>query len=796
MPFKSKKGRSGASVKPRKDRVKLTLGRFREQQRLQNQQPIEEEELPRVPVALFPNEEFNEEELPNEEEQESLAQRAARRNPRRNPDIFDYAEEESSGDEELSEDEDDVVYVPQDPKKYCEPLFTNAFEAVKSYKNMRLAVAVYFEVVLGSPREHEWKIRGTITTICGVFCDSRNAFRVTVRTVLRDVLHCQAKKIIYSAEGQYGVTGRKPIVPIDSLEAEIIADAFEGGNSIQMSTHIVNQFRKDNELESLTESAVRGCMERLLPEIKKIKKGKQGSNDVNSAWCQASLRWFSQLLLRFQKVDFNHDMFRFILGDKYDADNPPDCYNVSLLTKLDLSSIAWFDEIHKKCVIGPAGSRICKGRENLSICFKRDKDGKLDLENGKYPEDPKRILQVKYEREARFCFGFYLSVTDGVKEGKKIETVFDYTEKLLVTRVTRNKLRLQQIGCIRAKKGTQSSIWVTNERVRGSIYLNDSITSIQGIKQKTFEKLSVHGFREVKDLQALVGGVPKIKEIAASIPGISFKGLSGFIKHTESTLEGNAPAPIDHRLSDNPYLSLYGKDDWEEVIDRTAMAGKQCVTDLIDYMFEETENTLGSKGMVYHDALSLMTGADSVQYMKDKGYYERWILPENGLMGPDGGVGGELKAYRSKPTGNRPESNPCDSSLFSHLNSAVNRHVIATQGYDDQEKQFSLSTPRRTASAYKRVWLLYPRPETIRKDIEKVLGSFLAVFEAQGKIVHGLGDRNGRRHVAVKKLGGKRERRRAFNDYDTKQLLHIDAEPAAGLIVHKEKLKHESSEKN
>ena len=51
------------------------------------------------------------------------------------------------------------------------------------------------------------------------------------------------------------------------------------------------------------------------------------------------------------------------------------------------------------------------------------------------------------------------------------------------------------------------------------------------------------------------------------------------------------------------------------------MVGKVCVTELIDFIFESSKALIGPNYRVYHDALALTTAKDSVQYMKDKGYY-------------------------------------------------------------------------------------------------------------------------------------------------------------------------------
>ena len=173
-------------------------------------------------------------------------------------------------------------------------------------------------------------------------------------------------------------------------------------------------------------------------------------------------------------------------------------------------------------------------------------------------------------------------------------------------------------------------------------------------------------------------------------------------------------------------------------------------------------------------------------------------------MGPDGGIGPgggsvgvALKAYASRPVGNRPESQPLDTSLFSHLNSAVNYHVILTKDYNDEEKKFSLATPNEIVHAYKRVWKVAPKQSTIEKDIRKVLVSYAAVTASLGSIVPGLGDRNGRRQGAPRPRGGARVRKRALNDYaGDEHNLHDDAKPAARILLNKSKLKHEIIEEN
>eukprot|EP00536_Pseudo-nitzschia_multiseries_P016558 jgi/Psemu1/46626/gm1.46626_g len=628
--------------------------------------------------------------------------------------------------EESSDDEEEI-----DPETYEEP----PLPVATSQKHMRISIAVIFERLLGSPPQEDWHRLKTIAQICDRLGNTTRSFQRTVSQVCTEVLHCVENGTAYNGDGNYSKSGRPPVIAVDTIEAEIIADSIEGGNSIRMTPLIVNQYRRKFQLPALTYWSVRSCMLRLSPQIKAIKRGKQGSKNKTDAWCQASFRWFAQLLLRFGEIDFSHPIFQKLLGPAYVKEKHPPCYDTSVLTPLKLSQVVWFDELHKQCHIGESGSRVGPGKPNVAISFKRNANGKLDP-HGKYPEKGKTVLQVKYEQQARFNFGVYMS-KDG--KGHRVQPPFEYTGKKLITRVERNKLRLQAIGYC-----------------------------IPKLKLKTFEKLQQHNLRLVCDLKALSGNTSEIRSIAASVSGISFECLSAFVRAAEACLEGSPPPQCD----------------------KDCMTGKMCVTEMIEFMFDQTKAIMGENGFVYHDALVLMTSADSVSYMKEKGYYKSWILPELDLMEECGGVGGALKAYRNRPVGNRPEANPLDTSLFSQLNRAVDQHVILTQDFTYEDKKFSLATPSAISSAYNWIWTLHPKSETIVKDIKKVLRSFLQVVEAEGVAIDGVGDRSGRRYIPKDQHGGKRVRKLKDDCYDEERIeLHKDAEDAAKCIVEKAEAK-------
>ena len=92
-------------------------------------------------------------------------------------------------------------------------------------------------------------------------------------------------------------------------------------------------------------------------------------------------------------------------------------------------------------------------------------------------------------------------------------------------------------------------------------------------------------------------------------------------------------------------------------------------------MFEGTAHALDC--MFSHDALSLLTAIETVQWMKDnrhtdgRTYYELWLKPLHGLnAGTD---------YADRPPGNSPELMPLDASLNNDVHTCVDMHDVHPQ---------------------------------------------------------------------------------------------------------------------
>jgi hypothetical protein len=240
---------------------------------------------------------------------------------------------------------------------------------------------------------------------------------------------------------------------------------------------------------------------------------------------------------------------------------------------------------------------------------------------------------------------------------------------------------------------------VVDASVQGSIYSVDPILALDHIGGVTVTKLK-EGFN-IATVGHLKACLPeKILEIVAATKGLLIKKLGPVHAQAQTCVEGEHPPKINYRKADNPYLARYGKDVWEEKIKQVSqMSAYVCITDLVEHIVAETQRLM--KGtqheddwMFHHDALTLMTAKEMIVWMKEKGYFERWILPANGLHTDDA----TLKYYYCKPVGNSPEMMPWDTSLNQDVKCAVDRHVMNTADFsEDDPLKFSLSTPKRGA---------------------------------------------------------------------------------------------------
>ena len=221
---------------------------------------------------------------------------------------------------------------------------------------------------------------------------------------------------------------------------------------------------------------------------------------------------------------------------------------------------------------------------------------------------------------------------------------------------------------------------------------------------------------------------------------------------------------VDYRQCDNPYLSKFGEDEWESRIWKCSLLRNVLpVSDLITHMAKSTteamkETEFEGRGYFYHDALTQLTEKETTNWMKQneydgRTYWSMWIRP---VLGCNDSVRGKndklVTCYSNRPVGNMPEAMCLDNSLIQDVHTAVESNVGATYFLsDNDERKFSLTTPHRIISAYKRVFCpttghsAVPSSHRIIQDITKVVYALKCIVKANGNVVRGLASREGHR---------------------------------------------------
>ena len=221
---------------------------------------------------------------------------------------------------------------------------------------------------------------------------------------------------------------------------------------------------------------------------------------------------------------------------------------------------------------------------------------------------------------------------------------------------------------------------------------------------------------------------------------------------------------MDHRSSENPYLSKFGEGEWETKIRKCALLRNYLpVSDLIIHMAKCTTDAMRGtefegRGLFFHDALSQLTEKDTREWMKTntfdgRTYWSMWITP---VLGCNDCIKNEkdklIKCYALRPVGNMPEIMCLDNSLNQDIHANVDANVGATNFLpNNDERKFSLATPSHIISAYKRVFCpttehsAIPSCRRIIQDISKVIFALKCIVEANGNVVRGLASREGHR---------------------------------------------------
>ena len=480
--------------------------------------------------------------------------------------------------------------------------------------------------------------------------------RALIKRVLTDVEECHLQGVEYSAGRKEGSGGANKLIVLGSVEAHIVADGIEGGLGLTQTICLVNTHRGQcvPPLVDVGRSAVHSASLWLKPLVTPILDSKQGSFDVTSAWAIARLFFVLQLLVRFGMMT-GLAAWLFVLAGEPGEGLPaaemasmatavPAFFILGRIGSLELTQIAWWDETHKKPIIGGAGHDSRFSRTQYR--FRRDEHGGLDPE-GEYAER-KSQLKAKYLEENRFSLGCAKVERGGEEIGLRAK-VFDYSGQWILTIKDWTAKVWAEVARVKALPGSGAP-WVVGKREPGELWMEDSVIFVKGVGPAKQANLELSGITTVAQL------------LATTCPS-----LAALRAHAASALPGSFPVDrvVDHKEADNPYESLYGT-RWQEVIAATSfLSGYVCITVMITHIIVESAALfVGTPHehdwVFYHDALSQLTAHETIEWMKTQmfdgvSYYDRWIKPMDGLS--SGTV------YGGRPPGNGPELVPRGASL-------------------------------------------------------------------------------------------------------------------------------------
>ena len=291
--------------------------------------------------------------------------------------------------------------------------------------------------------------------------------RADFAPIFRHVIECTRTGIPFQVKDVTKYKGRTPKISIKSASAQIIADCIESGLSVKRACYQLNEHLFENNEETVSESAVYHLIKTLKPQVNVVKKRKQGSTDPSHKWSRIRYGFCKQLLARFGVKQFPNDR---------------PCFNRSVAGPLEVSQVVWWDETHRKCLVGGLSSS-----KEFVLKFKRNSEGKLDADNGEYSKEECRKLDCKYEQEGRFGLGCAVieqQKQDGswFERGMKCK-LFDYSGKTLISLKDYEAKKNQEFLRIRSLS-TKSAVWISNPRQPGTIYECDALTVLNKIGKK------------------------------------------------------------------------------------------------------------------------------------------------------------------------------------------------------------------------------------------------------------------------------------------------------------------------
>ena len=197
-----------------------------------------------------------------------------------------------------------------------------------------IMVELTLYLMVGWEKQYSSKIR----------CDLKLSQNYKVSSIVKtmeDVTNAKVKGERFNPSVVNASTGRKVTIQVSLLKAQIVADVIESGLSIKPAWLLRNAHLQEEQLLSVTVSAVYSLIHRLNPLIFQIGTKKQGSLDPRTPNSKARFAWCLQLGCCFDL--YKIEDIRHILEDYCDYDKHLPIqkhYNHLHLTQLSTHQIA------------------------------------------------------------------------------------------------------------------------------------------------------------------------------------------------------------------------------------------------------------------------------------------------------------------------------------------------------------------------------------------------------------------------------------------------------------------------
>ena len=594
----------------------------------------------------------------------------------------------------------------------------------------RLFIKMLYEKKYQAAPESEWYAEGGTGIISLLLKDIPWTNRTTIKKVLVGSLQASRRKHLYK--------GTKYIED-GSIDEQIVADFLEDGYGVDRTWRAVNTRRRKKGLVEVGRSVIVSTIKTLQAVQIPIVQVSQGCSDPYSTWAMAGFNQAKQMLVRLGTISppFNDPPMPprdDLPTNQVYSNSDPKYFDASELGKLAATQIVFFDETHPKCEITSMARGL--GRRVVSR-VKKDKHGKVYLNEGSYQNTDPSTLKCKYDKEIRLLLGVAMvEYEDGSIEGKRVKP-YSYTEKtILCESEWTTKLR-SGILETKALQETQKkrSGWIISSRKEDEIFMDDDIDLIKGISKSKKTILNAEGLVMVKDLVEKLDNEAVRKELVSKVRGVGMASLNKWWTQAKTASAGCCVF-VDYTAAENPFQERYGE-DWKKKC--SFLSRFVLVNDFIDFMFTEAKNVM--KGtvheqdyVVFHDALSLFTGKEPVAYMKEKGYWDKLVRP---MLG----INDNLKRFENRVVGNHPYLMPLDAHLNQDIHLSHDYHTILTCDLPDNSPlKFSKKTPKNMEAGYLKLWdhtlpkgQGCPSSDRIIHDIKGVLEvAYPKLYQARG----------------------------------------------------------------